>query len=229
MNLPNLFAELKRRNVYKVAITYAVVAWLLIQAASILLPTFEAPTWVMKAFVVFLAFGFVISVMISWAFEATPEGLKRTENLPPDAVLPTWSRRKFATFIVAVAVMAASLFAFSLFPTRSTATPPSEAAKAGSAISEKSIAVLPLLNESGDPKDEYFSDGPSEELIAALAQIRELKVIGRSSSFRFKDRKEESKIIGEKLGVSTLLEGTVRKQGERVRIVAELINAVDGI
>src|SRR5438105_5056200 len=229
MNLLNLFAELKRRNVYKVAITYAVVAWLLIQAASILLPTFEAPTWVMKALVVFLAFGFVISVMISWAFEATPEGLKRTENLPPDAVLPTWSRRKFAMFIVAVAVMAASLLAFSLFRTRSTTTPPSEAVKAGSAVSQKSIAVLPLLNESGDPKDEYFSDGLSEELIAALAQIKDLKVIGRSSSFRFKDRKEETKTIGEKLGVATLLEGTVRKQGERVRIVAELINAADGI
>jgi serine/threonine-protein kinase len=94
---------------------------------------------------------------------------------------------------------------------------------------QKSIAVLPLLNESGDPKDEYFSDGLSEELIAALAQIRELKVIGRSSSFRFKDRKEETKTIGEKLGAATLLEGTVRKQGERVRIVAELINAADGI
>jgi serine/threonine-protein kinase len=93
----------------------------------------------------------------------------------------------------------------------------------------KSIAVLPLLNESGDPHDEYFSDGLSEELIAALAQIRELKVIGRSSSFRFKDRKEERRTIGEKLGVSTLLEGTVRKQGNKVRIVAELINAADGI
>src|SRR5204863_6602182 len=92
----------------------------------------------------------------------------------------------------------------------------------------KSIAVLPLLNESGDPRDEYFSDGLSEELIAALGQIRDLKVIGRSSSFRFKDRKEEPKTIGEKLGVSTLLEGTVRKQGDKVRIVAELINAADG-
>jgi serine/threonine-protein kinase len=96
-------------------------------------------------------------------------------------------------------------------------------------VPQKSIAVLPLLNESGDPKDEYFSDGLSEELIAALGQIRELKVIGRSSSFRFKERKEEPKTIGEKLGVATLLEGTVRKQGERVRIVAELINAADGI
>jgi TolB-like protein/Flp pilus assembly protein TadD len=240
MKIDNFFAELKRRNVYKVAITYAVVAWLLVQAASILLPTFEAPAWVMKAFVVFLALGFVISVMISWAFEATPQGLKRTENIPPDAVLPTWSPRKFATFIVAVAVIAAGLLAFNLFRTRSAPTPrsaseqlrrdgPSATVTAASAISQKSIAVLPLLNESGDPKDEYFSDGLSEELIAALAQIKGLKVIGRSSSFRFKERKEESKTIGEKLGVGTLLEGTVRKQGERVRIVAELINAADGI
>jgi serine/threonine-protein kinase len=101
--------------------------------------------------------------------------------------------------------------------------------EAATPISEKSIAVLPLLNESGDPKDEYFSDGLSEELIAALAQIRGLKVIGRSSSFRFKERKEEPKTIGEKLGVATLLDGTVRKQGDRVRIVAELVNAADGI
>jgi serine/threonine-protein kinase len=104
-----------------------------------------------------------------------------------------------------------------------------ESTPTGSAIPEKSIAVLPLLNESGDPKDEYFSDGLSEELIAALAQINGLKVIGRSSSFRFKDRHEEPKAIGEKLGVSTLLEGTVRKQDDRVRIVAELVNAADGI
>src|SRR6266567_9272847 len=122
MKIDKFLSELKRRNVYKVAITYGVVAWLLIQAASILLPTFEAPNWVMKAFVVFLALGFVISVMISWAFEATPEGLKRTENVPPDvaAKLPTWSRRKFATFIVAVAVIAAALLAFNLFQTKPT-------------------------------------------------------------------------------------------------------------
>src|SRR4051794_31191454 len=109
MNPRNFFAELKRRNVYKVAITYAVVAWLLVQAASILLPTFEAPTWVMKAFVVFLALGFVISVMISWAFEATPEGLKRTADVPPDmaAKLPKRRRRKLATLLICVAVIAA--------------------------------------------------------------------------------------------------------------------------
>jgi TolB-like protein/Flp pilus assembly protein TadD len=230
VNLPSFFAELKRRNVYKVAITYAVVAWLLIQAASILLPTFEAPSWVMKVFVVFLAFGFVISVIISWAFEATPEGLRRTEDVSPETPLPTWSARKFATFVVAVAVIAAGLLAYQFLRSKPIpAARPNEAATGASAISQKSIAVLPLLNESGDPNDEYFSDGLSEELIAALAQIKELKVIGRSSSFRFKERKEESKAIGEKLGVATLLEGTVRKQGNRVRIVAELINAADGI
>jgi hypothetical protein len=112
VNSRNFFAELKRRNVYKVAITYAVVAWLLIQAASILLPTFEAPVWVMKAFVVLLAFGFVISVMISWAFEATPEGLKRTKDVSPEMSLPSWNARKFATFIISLALIAAGLFAF---------------------------------------------------------------------------------------------------------------------
>src|SRR5881227_1323055 len=226
MNLSGFFAELKRRNVYKVAVAYAVVAWLLIQAASILFPTFEAPAWVMKAFVVFLAFGFVISVMISWAFEATPEGLKRTENIPLDAVLPTWSVRKFTALILTIALLATGLLIFQLVRSKSTARAQVTAA---ATPAPKSIAVLPLLNESGDPKDEYFSDGLSEELIAALSQIKELKVIGRSSSFRFRDTKEEPKAIGEKLGVSTLLEGTVRKQGDRVRIVAELINAADGI
>src|SRR4029077_8090678 len=231
----NFFAELKRRNVYKVAITYAVVAWLVIQAASILLPTFEAPNWVMKAFVVLLAFGFVMSVMISWAFEATPEGLKRTKDVSPEMSLPSWSARKFAAFIISLALIAAGFFAFHFLrpvgPSRRDVRQIEEGRPGGASlpISQKSIAVLPLLNESGDPKDEYFSDGLSEELIAALAQISGLKVIGRSSSFRFKDRKEESKTIGEKLGVATLLEGTVRKQGDKVRIVAELVNAGDGI
>lgn len=223
MNPKTFFGELKRRNVYKVTVAYLVVAWLVIQAASILLPTFEAPAWVMKAFVVFLALGFILAVSISWAFEMTPEGMKRTADVSPEELrsLPYWSKKKFAAFIVSVAVIAAGLFVFQLLRAP-TSTAPSKS-------DNKSIAVLPLLNESGDPKDEYFSDGLSEELIAALAQIKELKVIGRSSSFRFKDRKEEPKTIGEKLGVTTLLEGTVRKQGERVRIVAELINAADGI
>src|SRR5256714_6894969 len=221
--MSNFFSELKRRNVYKVAVAYGVIGWLLFQAASILFPTFEAPSWVMKAFTVFIALGFILAVAISWAFEMTPEGMKRTAEVSPDEghSLPYWSKKKFAAFVIVVAVVAGGLLAYEfLRAPRSTTALRSD---------NKSIAVLPLLNESGDPKDEYFSDGLSEELIAALAQIRELKVIGRSSSFRFKERKEEPKTIGEKLGVATLLEGTVRKQGDRVRIVAELINAADGI
>src|SRR2546428_13256143 len=107
MNLGNFFAELKRRNVYKVAIAYAVIAWLLIQAGSILFPTFEAPAWVMKVFVTLIAAGFPIALVIAWAFEMTPEGMKRTEDVPPNEFIPQWSRRKFATSIVSVALVAA--------------------------------------------------------------------------------------------------------------------------
>jgi TolB-like protein/Tfp pilus assembly protein PilF len=221
---PSFFAELKRRNVYKVAIAYAVIGWLLVQAGSILFPTFEAPGWVMKVFVTIIAAGFPIALVIAWAFEMTPEGMKRTENVPPNEVIPQWGARKFAAMIASVALLAVALFVFQIL--RSKSIPP--APPAASTVSEKSIAVLPFLNESGDASDEYFSDGLSEELIAALAKIDDLKVIGRSSSFRFKGKNEESKTIGEKLGVSTLLEGTVRKQADHVRIVAELINAADG-
>jgi TolB-like protein len=224
VNSRNFFSELKRRNVYKVAITYAVVAWLLIQAASILLPTFEAPTWVMKALVVFLAFGFVISVMISWAFEATPEGLKRTEDVPPDvaAKLPTWSPRKFATFVVGAAVIAAGLLAYQFLRSKSSPTPqPSEAAT-------KSIAVLPFVNMSADKNDEYLSDGVSEELITALSKITGLQVKARTSSFAFKGKNEDIQKIGELLHVSHLLEGSVAKAGNKLRITAQLIQAWDG-
>ncbi|HEX4640167.1 MAG TPA: hypothetical protein VH252_02215, partial [Chthoniobacterales bacterium] len=225
MNLGNFFAELKRRNVYKVAVAYAVVGWLVIQIATSTFPVLEIPNIAAKLVIAVVLLGFPIALVIAWAFEMTPEGMKRTEDIRPDEKIPQWSRRKFAAFILLVVICAAALLGYQVFRKKS----PQDNANAAPALSSKSIAVLPLLNESGDPKDDYFSDGLSEELIAALAQIRELKVIGRSSSFRFKERKEEPKAIGEKLGVATLLEGTVRKQGDRVRIVAELINAADGI
>jgi TolB-like protein len=222
---PSVFAELKRRNVYKVAITYAVVAWLLIQAASILLPTFEAPAWVMKAFVVFLALGFVISVMISWAFEATPQGLKRTENVPPDvaAALPTWSPRKFATFVVAVAVIAAGLLAFNLFRTKSVALPTT-----ATPITNKSVAVLAFANLSDDKGSEYFSDGISEELLTVLQKIPGLHVAARTSAFSFKGKNATAQEIGQKLGVAHLVEGSVRKAGDVVRIAARLTRTDTG-
>jgi adenylate cyclase len=225
MKIDNFFAELKRRNVYKVAITYGVVSWLLIQAASILLPTFEAPAWVMKAFVVFLGLGFIISVMISWAFEATPQGLKRTENVPPDvaAALPTWSPRKFATFVVVVALIAAGLLAYNLFRTKPTASPTTAAP-----ITNKSVAVLAFANLSDDKGSEYFSDGISEELLTVLQKIPGLHVAARTSAFSFKGKNATAQEIGQKLGVAHLVEGSVRKAGDVVRIAARLTQANTG-
>src|SRR5438105_11449832 len=194
------------------------------QVASQIFPFFEIPNWAVRLVVLLLMIGFPIALIIAWAFEATPEGIKRTK-----AADAAGQRSRGGAWIYIVLIGAAlsiGLFFVGRYTARNATPPQSEAA---TAVPGKSIAVLPLLNESGDPRDEYFSDGLSEELIAALAQISGLKVIGRSSSFRFKDRKEEPKAIGEKLGVSTLLEGTVRKQGERVRIVAELVNVADGI
>ena len=225
MNPRTFLAELKRRHVYRVAIAYGVVAWLLIQVATQVFPFFEIPNWVVRLVVLVSVLGFPISLIIAWAFEMTPQGMKREGDIAPNEYIPHWSTRKFAALIVTIAMLATGTLMFQLV--RSKPTSPAQIT-AAAMPSQKSIAVLPLLNESGDPGDEYFSDGLSEELIAALAQVRGLKVIGRSSSFRFKDKKEESKAIGEKLGVSTLLEGTVRKQGDQVRIVAELINAADG-
>ena len=222
---PSFFAELKRRNVYKVAVAYGVVAWLLMQVASQIFPFFDIPNWVVRLVVLILIIGFPVALIIAWAFEVTPEGIKRTEAA--DAAGQR-SRGVAWIYIVLIGVaLSVGLFFVGRF-TAGHATSQPRGVTAAS-LPEKSIAVLPLVNESGDPKDEYFSDGLSEELIAALAQISGLKVIGRSSSFRFKDRKEAPKTIGEELGVSTLLDGTVRKQGDRVRIVAELVNAADGI
>src|SRR5881392_2883384 len=224
MNQHNFFAELKRRNVYKVAVAYAVVAWLLMQIASQIFPFFEIPNWAVRLVVLLLVIGFPIALIIAWAFETTPEGIKRTE------VADAAGQRSRGGAWIYIVLIGVALSVGLFFVGRYTAGHgTSQVPEVTTASHGKSIAVLPLINESGDPKDEYFSDGLSEELIAALGQIRDLKVIGRSSSFRFKDRKEEPKTIGERLGVSTLLEGTVRKHGDQVRIVAELINAADGI
>jgi len=232
MNLGSFFSELKRRNVYKVAITYAVVAWLLIQAASILLPTFEAPAWVMKALVVFLALGFVISVMISWAFEATPQGLKRTEDVPPDvaAALPTWSPRKFAAFVIIVAVIAAGLLAFNLFRNKSAATIRDTASAARTeaatgSIPEKSIAVLPFENLSDEKQNAYFAAGIQDEILTRLAKIGALKVISRSSTQQYQSKPGNLREIARQLGVANILEGSVQKAGSAVHVNVQLIKA----
>ena len=213
----NFFSELKRRNVYKVAIAYIVGGWALSQGIAQVFPVFDVPNWAIRLIVLLIILGLPVALVLAWMFEITPEGIKRTEDVDP--TIPHTIHG--AWIYIAILGLAVSITLFYLGRYSATLRQNSAA--------KKSIAVLPLLNESGDPKDEYFSDGLSEELIAALGQIRGLKVIGRSSSFRFKDRTEEPRLIGERLGVNTLLEGTVRKQGDRVRIVAALVNAADGI
>src|SRR5262249_52331755 len=224
MNPKIFFGELKRRNVYKVAVAYAVVGWLLIQVATQVFPFLEIPNWAIRLVIVVTALGFPVALIIAWAFELTPEGIKRTEDA--DAA----QQRSRGGLWIAVVVVGAALSLGLFFLGRYTvgrATPRvSDAAAESSAV--KSIAVLPLVNTSGDPSNEYFSDGLSEELIAVLAKIPELKVIGRGSSFFFKGKSGDSAAIGQKLGVANLIEGSGRKQGNRVRVVSALISSADG-
>ena len=224
MNPKIFFGELKRRNVYKVAVAYGVVGWLLVQVATQVFPFLEIPNWAIRLVIFTTALGFPVALVIAWAFELTPEGIKRTE-----AADAAGQRSRGGIWIAVIAIAAAlslGLFFLGRYTAGRAIPRVSEEATASNAL--KSIAVLPLVNTSGDPTNEYFSDGLSEELIAVLAKIPDLRVIGRSSSFFFKGKSADSAAIGQKLGVANLIEGSVRKQGDRVRIVAELISAADG-
>ncbi len=226
MNSRNFFSELKRRNVYKVAVAYVVVAWLLIQAASILFPTFEAPPWVMKVFVAVIVFGFPIALVFSWAFEITPEGLKREEEVSADESITKHTGRKIVGITVILAVIATGLFVFQLLRPRLTNTTVSSTAV--TPLPEKSVAVLAFDNMSDDKGSEYFSDGISEELLTVLQKIPGLRVAARTSAFSFKGKNATAEEIGQKLGVAHLVEGSVRKAGDVVRIAAHLTNTASG-
>jgi len=227
MNPKNFFAELKRRNVYKVAVAYALVAWLLIQAASILFPTFDAPPWVMKVFVAVLVLGFPIALVFSWAFEITPEGIKREEDVPPNESITHHTGRKIVGITIVVAVIAAGLFVYQLVRSKNTGTPRQSEATTAS-ISQKSVAVLAFANLSDDKGSEYFSDGISEELLTVLQKIPGLHVAARTSAFSFKGKNATAQEIGQKLGVAHLVEGSMRKAGDMVRIAARLTQANTG-
>ncbi|MFL6583636.1 MAG: tetratricopeptide repeat protein [Chthoniobacterales bacterium] len=222
MSERNFFAELKRRNVYKVAVAYAVIGWLLVQAASILFPTFEAPPWVMKVFVAVVALGFPVALVIAWAFEMTPEGMKRTEDLSPNEPIPQWSRRKFATLIVTVALIAAGLLTYQLFRAKGPAVEP---APVGPPATEKSIAVLPFENLSRDPDNAFFADGIQDEILARLSKITDLKVISRTSTQKYRSTPSNLREIAQQLGVANILEGSVQHAADKVRVTVQLINA----
>jgi TolB-like protein/Tfp pilus assembly protein PilF len=231
--------ELKRRKVFRVAAAYVVVGWLLAEVASLLFGTFEAPAWVMKVFTSMIALGFPLALLFAWAYELTPEGPKREAEIDRDQSVTVKTGRKLDFFIIAVLVLALSYFAldkFVLVGSRDAALVQSTSEATRARLSEsgqaeslnKSIAVLPFVNMSDDAGNEYFSDGISEEILNALAKVKDLKVAGRTSSFSFKGRNEDLRTIGEALGVSHILEGSVRKAGAHVRITAQLIKADDG-
>jgi len=237
MNPRTLFAELKRRNVYKVAVAYAVVAWVLIQAASIFFPAFDAPPWVMKIFIIVIIFGFPMALIFSWAFEITPEGIKLESEIEPSKSIKQRTGRKIVAVTIALAVLAAGLFVYQLVGrdrwARRFNLETAEGGRPGGAsipADQKSIAVLPFVNMSADKNDEYLSDGMTEELINVLAKVPGLRVPGRTSCFAFRGKNEEDifRKVGDQLHVGTVLEGSVRKAGEKLRVTAQLINVSDG-
>ncbi|PYJ25020.1 MAG: hypothetical protein DME91_06070 [Verrucomicrobia bacterium] len=237
MNPRTLFAELKRRNVYKVAVAYAVVAWVLIQAASIFFPAFDAPPWVMKIFIIVIIFGFPMALIFSWAFEITPEGIKLESEIEPSKSIKQRTGRKIVAVTIALAVLAAGLFVYQLVGrdrwARRFNLETAEGGRPGGAsipADQKSIAVLPFVNMSADKNDEYLSDGMTEELINVLAKVPGLRVPGRTSCFAFKGKNEGDifRKVGDQLHVGTVLEGSVRKAGDKLRVTAQLINVSDG-
>ena len=221
--------ELKRRNVIRVAIAYAIAAWLLIEITATTFPILKLPEWSVTLVTVFVLIGFPLALILAWAFELTPEGLKKEKDVDRSESITHTTGRKLDFVIIAVLTVALVLFAverFFLLP--STVTAGDSAQEVIATEVQQSIAVLPFVNMSPDPDQEYFSDGLSEEILNLLAKIPGLKVIGRTSSFAFKGKNEDLRSIGEALGVKTVLEGSVRKAGDQVRITAQLIDTSDG-
>src|SRR5438128_8242867 len=219
----NVFAELKRRNVYKVAVAYAVVGWLLVQITTQVFPIFEIPNWALRLIVLAIIIGFPIALVMAWAFELTPEGIKRTEDV--DLAAQARSKSHAWIYIVIVsALLSVGLFFVGRYSVRNTAS------AARTELPAKSIAVLPFVNMSADKNDEYLSDGMTEELINVLSKVPGLRVPGRTSCFAFKSKNEEDifRKVGDQLHVGTVLEGSVRKAGDKLRVTAQLINVSDG-
>lgn len=221
MKTDNFFAELKRRNVYKVAVAYAVVGWLLVQVATQVFPFFEIPNWTVRLVVLAIVIGFPVALVVAWAFELTPQGLKRTE----DVDLVAQGQRKSHAWIYVVIVGAAFSIGL-IFIGRYTASRTAEDGRpSGPSLPEKSIAVLPFENLSDDKGAAYFADGIQDEILTKLASIADLKVISRTSTAKYKSKPEDLKTVSQQLGVATVLEGSVQKAADTVRVNVQLIDA----
>ena len=230
MNSGNFFAELKRRNVIRMAGLYLVGAWLVVQVAGTVLPMFGVPEWLPRTIVVLLAIGFVPAVIFSWVFELTPEGLKREEEVAPEQSITPQTGRRMDRMIIVVLVLALGYFAFDKFvltPRREAAlvarTEPNESR---SAINAKSIAVLPFENRSEEKQNAFFADGVQDEILTNLSRIADLKVISRTSVMQYKSGVARNlREIGQQLGVAHLLEGSVQRASNKIRVNAQLIDA----
>ncbi|MBS0383509.1 MAG: hypothetical protein JSR56_13865 [Proteobacteria bacterium] len=223
-NRPSLLSELKRRNVLRAGALYLGTVWLLAQVITQLGPVFDTPAWIARWFLALSAVGFPFWIALAWFYELTPEGLKRERDVAPDESTRQVTRRRLDRAIIAVLTVAVVLLLTNTFMWHKGAGLRGDGA---AAIPAKSVAVLPLVN-GGDEGEQFFSDGLSESLIVALSQFQGLKVIGRNSSFQFRDTKDDSAAIGRKLGVAHLLEGSVQHAGDMVRISVELIDAASG-
>src|ERR1700736_6755918 len=223
MKIDNFFSELKRRNVYKVAIAYVVASWALAQGLAQVLPVFDIPNWVIRLVVLLLIIGFPVALVLSWAFEITPEGVKRESEVDPKKSITRKTGRKLIAFTVVAAMIAAGLLVFQFVRSKSSTS------SLTPVITNKSIAVLPFDNLSGDPQNAYFSEGVQDEILTRLAKIAELKVISRTSTERFKSAPNDLRQIAQQLGVANILEGSVQKANDQARVNVQLINALTDI
>jgi len=214
---PSFFAELKRRNVYKVAVAYAVVAWLLVQIATQVFPFLEIPNWIVRLVIALVVIGFPIALVLAWAFELTPEGIVRTEDVDPEKSIRKSTGRKLDFAIIGVLLVVIAMLIYQRFPFRT---------ETGETIPQKSIAVLPFENRSEDKANAYFADGIQDEILTDLARIADLKVISRTSVMHYRSGIARNlHEIGEQLGVAHVLEGSVQRAGNRVRVNAQLVDA----
>ncbi|HEX4653937.1 MAG TPA: hypothetical protein VH227_06785 [Candidatus Udaeobacter sp.] len=225
MEPATFLTELKRRKVYKVAVAYAIVAWLLVQAASILFPTFEAPPWVMKVFVTAVILGFPVALILAWAFEMTPQGIRRAEEVALQDSKAPKAGCKWTAIIAVAAVAAVGLFAFQFARHRQASAVELPKQTTPTAALDKSVAVLPFENLSSDKENAFFAQGIQDEIITTLSRISGLRVISRTSTARYNSAPENLPEIARQLRVSNVLEGSVQKIGDRVHINVQLIEA----
>jgi TolB-like protein len=224
-------AELKRRNVIRMAGLYLVGAWLVVQVSSTVLPMFGAPDWIARSIVIVLMIGFVPTLIVSWVFELTPDGLKRDAEVKPEESIAPQTARRMDRAIIVVLLLALAYFGFDKFvlaPRREATQIAQAIHSVAQTVSRNTIAVMPFLNLSGDPKQEYFSDGMTEEILNALANVPKLEVTARTSVFSLKGQRHDVREIGRMLGVAYVLEGSVRQADDEVRITAQLIRTDNG-